>query len=123
MNKTRIELQKSKETSERLAKETQDREEKLQRDQKNLEKLEKSIAQSKKNITDKNIKLIALKKTRKDENNLRESASRRMHLLSFEYFDAAKKIEQDESKRVKVSQFINVTSRQIWKLSYVRDRV
>ena len=98
MNKTRIELPKSKETSERLAEKVQDREEKLQCDERKLEELEKSIAQSKKNIPEKNKKLNALNKNIKDEDNHRESASRRMHLLSFEYFDAAKKIEQDKSK-------------------------
>ena len=106
-----------------MAKEIQDREEKLQRDKKKLEKLEKSIAKSKKNITDKSKKLNALNENIKEENTRREAASRRMHLLSFEYFDAAKKIEQDKSKRVKISQLIVVTSRKIWKLSFMRDRV
>ena len=95
-----MDLRKAKETTNKLDQEAQDREEKLQRDEEELENLKKSIAKSKKNKADKVEKLDVLKKNIRKLNDDDRSASKRMMLLSYEYFDVAKKIEDENGLRV-----------------------
>ena len=90
-----MDLRKAKETSEKLAEEAQNREEKLQRYEEKLENLKKSIAKSKKNKAEKIEKLDVLKKNKKELNDDHRSASKRMMLLSYEYFDVATKIKDE----------------------------
>lgn len=90
-----MDLRKVKETSEELAEEAQNREEKLQLYEEKLENLKKSIAKSKQNKADKIEKLDVLKKNKRELNDDHRSASKRMMLLSYEYFDVATKIKDE----------------------------
>ena len=90
-----MDLRKVKETSEELAEEGQNREEKLQLYEEKLENLKKSIAKSKQNKADKIEKLDVLNKNKRELNDDHRSASKRMMLLSYEYFDVATKIKDE----------------------------
>ena len=103
-----MDLRKAKETSNKFDQEAQDREEKLQRDEEELENLKKSIAKSKKNKADKVEKLDVLKKNIRKLNDDDRSASKRMMLLSYEYFDVAKKIEDENGLRVFFNQVVDI---------------
>ena len=94
-------MQETSETSKALITKTQVLEEQLKRDEKRFEDLKKSIEQSKKNARDKKVKLAELKFKVQKQNDEHDSASKRMSLLTFEYFDVAKKIKEAKSKPVK----------------------
>ena len=103
------ELQEANETSKALITDTQVLEQQLKRDEKRFEDLIKSIEQSKKNARDKKVKLADLKLKIQKENDEHDSASKRMSLLSFEYFDVAKKIKEAKSNPVKIYKLIVVS--------------
>ena len=95
-------MQGAKETSKGLITEKEKLEEQLRRDEKRIEELKVSIEQSKKNLTEKEVKLADLELEVAKFNDEHDSASKRMNLLSFEYFDVAKKSKEEKSKQVKI---------------------
>jgi len=95
-DETITELQGAKETSKGLITEKEKLEEQLRRDEKRIEELKVSIEQSKKNLTEKEVKLADLELEVAKFNDEHDSASKRMNLLSFEYFDVAKKSKEEK---------------------------
>jgi len=80
-----------KEDSEMLSDEIEDEEEQVKRDEKKAEGLEKLIEESMKKILENKKEIGALKKRERELANDYDAASKRMNLLSFEYFNVAKK--------------------------------
>ena len=69
-----------------------------------IEDLKKSVMESKKKVAEKQNQIGLLKKRVRDFEADCDSASKRMNLLSFEYFDVAKKekIKRQNGKAKKV---------------------
>ena len=95
------ELQEANKTSKALITGTQVLQEQVKRDEKRIEDLQKSIEKSKKNAHEKKVKLAELKLMIQKVNEENDTASKRMSLLSFEYFDVTKKIKEQKSKSLK----------------------
>ncbi|CBY22725.1 unnamed protein product [Oikopleura dioica] len=105
-NKSKIDLKNAKEDSERLSKEKKEEERRIISNEKQVEYLKKSIEQSKKKVVEKSHEIGVLKKRVRNLDEDYDLASKRMNLLSFEYFDVAKKEkikrQNDDSNRCPV---------------------
>ena len=87
-----------KEDSEILSDDIEFLEEEVKHDEKKAEGLKKLIEESRKKIIEDKKEIGALKKRERELANDYDIASKRMHLLSFEYFDVAKK------EKIKINQ-------------------
>ena len=94
------ELKKANDNSKALITEKQILNINLKLNEKRREDLEKFIEKLKKNAHEKEVKLAELKLKVDKLNEEHDLASKRMHQLSFEYFDVAKKSEIEISKSV-----------------------
>jgi len=95
-SKLMTELKKANDTSKALITEKQILDINLKLNEKRREDLEKFIEKSKKNAREKEVKLAELKLKVHKLNEEHDLASKRMNLLSFEYFDVAKKSEDEK---------------------------
>ncbi|CBY42648.1 unnamed protein product [Oikopleura dioica] len=98
-------LRKSKEDLKKLSHQKKEEEERIDRNEKEIEDLKKSISRSKKRIAVNQNEIGVLSKRKQELDEDYDAASKRMNLLSFEYFDVAKeniKKHYDESDKCPV---------------------
>ena len=106
-SKSMTELHEANEKSKALIAENGIDEERIKQNEKRIEELKKSNDQMKNNWHEKEEKIAELKSKVDKFNEEHDAASKRMDLLSFEYFDAAKKSKEEKSKIVEFFQ-INI---------------
>ena len=101
-NKSMADRRKAKEDSKRLSKELENEKRRVEYNQSTMKDLQDRIVESKKKIVDKEKENAVTKKRIRELDEDYDSASKRMNLLSFEYFHVAKK-EKAERQKGKIS--------------------
>ena len=116
-----VKLEKAKEDEERYTQVKTEEERQIVENERRIENLKKSIEESKKNVANKEKQISVTKKRIRELEADHDSASKRMHLLSFEYFDVAKneKTEDENGKVVQVELIPHLTSRGIEGMLFV----
>ena len=100
-NKSKMDLRKAKEDSEKASREIKDEKRRVESNEKQIENLKKVNEQSKKTLAKNSNEIVVLKKRIRELDGSYDLASKRMDLLSFEYFDVAKK-EKNKRRNGKV---------------------
>jgi bisphosphoglycerate-dependent phosphoglycerate mutase len=116
-----INLEKAKEDEVRYTQGKMEEERQIVLNERRLENLKKSIEQSKKDAAYKKKQISVTKKRIRELEADSDSASKRIHLLYFEYFDVAKKqkTEEENGKVVQVELIPYLTSRRIEGMPFV----
>ena len=120
-NMAMINLEKAKEDEVRYTQWKMEKERQVVKNERKIEKLKKSVEESKREVTFKEKQISVTKKRIRELEADHDSASKRMHLLSFEYFDVAKKEKtgKENGKVVKVEFNPHLTSRRIQGMLFV----
>ena len=116
-----ISLENAKEDEERYIEVKTEEERQIVEKERRIENLKKSIEESKKNVAYTEKQISVTKKRIRELEADHDSASKRIHLLYFEYFDVAKrqKTEEGNGKVVQVELIPYLTSRRIEGMPFV----
>ena len=116
-----INLEKAKEDEVRYTQGKMEEEQQIVLNERRIENLKKSVEESKKEVACKKKQISVTKKRIREFEADHDSASKRMNLLSFEYFDVAKKEKtgKENGKLVQVELIPYLTSRRIQGMLFV----